>query len=126
MHGRGGFIGSPDRRGDALLQVVPHELLADAPQRFMHGGDLNEHIGAIPILLNHFLEAANLTLDAPKPGEVALLCLRIYAVSFTRRRGSLLHGLKRRNRRLFPTTLTELSAMAALATIGLSVIPNAG
>ena len=32
----------------------------------------------------------------------------------------------RANRRLFPTTLTELNAIAALARIGLSRMPKAG
>jgi hypothetical protein len=34
--------------------------------------------------------------------------------------------VKALRRRLFPTTLTELTAMAALARMGLSEIPNAG
>jgi hypothetical protein len=50
-----------------MLQVIPKQASARGPQRFLHRGHLDEHIGAVPFLLDHLLETPHLTLDAAEP-----------------------------------------------------------
>ena len=109
---------------------------------------MRDDVRAIPVLLHHAMQTANLTFDAAQALQIGGLNIRIHTHRFaailgnfaTAGRGGrqllflvfywrLSHAqvnLNPRNRRLFPTTLTELKAIAALARMGLSSIPNAG
>src|SRR5438309_4626383 len=106
----------------------------------MNRRDLRQDIGAVAVLLDHLLQAAHLAFDAAQAMKVAGLGFRIDAERFTTlavvgaaaasnhlfqlfaRFDCLGHwssrynqaGVKRRSRRLLPTTLTELNAIAAL------------
>jgi len=101
----------------------------------MNRRNLGHHVGAVAVVVDHLLQTANLAFDASKALEIPRLYFRIDTDRFSRavclagafcvRTGSL-HGFHPRNRRLFVTTLTELSAIAALAITGLSKIPRLG
>ena len=54
-----------------MLEVIAHEFAANGPQRFVRGRDLRQDIGAVAIVLDHFLQAADLPFDPPEPLEVA-------------------------------------------------------
>ena len=146
----------PDRAGRAVFQVVPHQLTADAAERFVDRGDLREDVSAVSILFDHLLKTAQLTLDAAQALQVSRLHFRIDSDGFPRRRRCVSNGASafgsafcrlyrfaalgsrrhlissaqarraRRSRKLFVTTLTELIAIAALAMIGLSIKPVTG
>ena len=60
-----------------MAQMVAHQFSSDRSQRFVHRGDLRHHVGAISILLDHFLQPADLAFDPPQPFQVARLDLRI-------------------------------------------------
>jgi hypothetical protein len=101
-----------------VLQVIAEQLPADAAQRLLHRRDLRDDIGAVAILFHHFLQAAYLAFDTPQAPQVRDLEVRIDGNGF--------HILAPLNRKLLVTTLTELKAIAALARIGLSRMPNQG
>ena len=132
VHGIRFDSASPDRPRRTVLQVVPHQLAAHAAERFVNRGDLGEDVGAVSILLHHFLKTANLPLDAAQTIQVSRLDFRIDADCFgaLRSRAHLISSGQarraRRSRKLFVTTLTELRAIAALAMIGLSISPVTG
>src|SRR5690606_11794681 len=145
-----------DRCRCAVLQVVAHQLAAHAAQRLVHRRDLRHDVRAVAVLLHHALEPADLPLDAAQPLQIAVLDARVHrdgapAALVSARgvsRAAAAHGDRRarvvvrvhvlfhhallgcsrarRSRRLLPTTLTELNAIAALASTGLSSTPNAG
>lgn len=91
----------------------------------MGRGDLSHHVGTVAILLDHFLEASDLTFDSTEALEVAGLDFGIDIVSLSApdvlaaSAGQLVHR-NLRNRSELVTTLTELKAIAALAITGLS------
>ena len=146
----------PDSAGRAVFQVVPHQLTADAAERFVDRGDLGENVGAVSILFDHLLKTAQLPLDATQALQVSRLHFRIDSDGFPHRRRCVSNGASafgsrfsrlytfaalgsrrhlissgqarraRRSRKLFVTTLTELIAIAALAMIGLSIRPVTG
>lgn len=71
-HGFGfGFLAAAQRFCGAVMEVIAHEISRDASQSFLDAGDLRDDIGAVAILFNHFLEAANLAFDAPQALEVS-------------------------------------------------------
>ena len=119
-----------------MLQVVAQQLPADAAQRLLHRCDLRDDLRAVAILFDHLLQAADLALDAAQPLEVRVLDFGVDRFRVPARRSlggggclcaSVAHDrLTPLRRRLFETTLTELNAIAALARIGLSRMPNAG
>jgi len=47
--------------------MILHQTTADSPERFLHGGDLDQDIGTVTIFLNHPLQPAHLTLNPAKP-----------------------------------------------------------
>lgn len=53
-----------ERLGSAMREVIAHERPAHGPERLLHGGNLNHNVGAVPVVLDHFLNTANLTFDA--------------------------------------------------------------
>src|SRR5205085_110648 len=110
--------------GRAVLEVIPQQLPPDAAQRLLHRRDLRDHVRAVAVLFHHLLQAAHLALDAAQPLQVGVLDGRFNTLRMC---AMWLHdNCAPRRRRLFETTLTELKAIAALARIGLSRMPNAG
>src|SRR5690606_15384217 len=148
------FLARADRGRGAVLQVVAHQLAAHAAQRLVHRRDLRHDVRAVAVFLDHALEPADLPLDAAQALQVAVLDVRVHrdrspAALVSARDGSraaAAHGDRgirlvvrvlfhhalpgcsraRRSRKLLLTTLTELNAIAALASTGLSSTPNAG
>src|SRR5256885_9173335 len=55
------------------MQVVLHQVAGDTPQRFLDGSNLGNDVGAIAVLLDHFLQAAHLALDAAEAVLIGLL-----------------------------------------------------
>src|SRR4029453_11962648 len=94
--------------------------------------DLGEDLDAVRVLLDHALEAANLTFDALQPLEVVVLVYRVtthygvppFVVDVRTGGVARCRGGNRRNRRLFDTTNRLEHAIAAAAINGLSN-PNA-
>ena len=72
-----GAAARPDRLGHAVLRVVGEELKRNALERRPGRVDLGEDVDAVPVLLNHLLNPAHLTLDAPKPRLDSLLILGV-------------------------------------------------
>ena len=60
-----------------MLQVIAQQLPPDPAQRFLDRRDLRDDVGAVAILLHHFLQAADLSLDAAQPLHVRVLDRRI-------------------------------------------------
>ena len=60
----GGPFGVGTGTGDAVLEVLVEKMQPDALQRLGGRGDLGEHVDAIGVVLDHALQAADLTLDA--------------------------------------------------------------
>jgi hypothetical protein len=57
--------------------VIAQQFAADGAESLLHGGKLDEDVGAVPLTVDHPLQAAHLTLDAPQPIEVARLDIGI-------------------------------------------------
>src|ERR1700681_3616159 len=133
-----------------MAEMVPHQLAPDAAQCLLHRRYLREDIRAVAVLIHHFLQSANLSLDAPESRQVARFYFGIDPECLSRpnrrfaTRAPALCSINRvglctlhirlhlnswtsqtsrtwRNLRLLVTTLTELRAIAALAIIGLSI-----
>src|SRR3954470_7053138 len=122
-----------DRSRRAVLEVVAQQLAAHSAQRFLNRRDLGENVRAVAVVVDHLLESADLAFDAPQTREVFGFDLRIDSYRRSSRLRFVSHGGSSsqdrravRRRRLLVTTLTELSAIAALAMIGLSVSPVNG
>ena len=67
----------PNRRRDAVTQMIAHELTTRRSQRLMHRCNLRQDIGAIAIPFYHALQASHLTFDPAQTLEVAFLYGRI-------------------------------------------------
>src|SRR5256885_6949326 len=113
--------------------MIAQELAAHAAERLLHGRDLHEDVRAVALLLDHLLQPAHLSFDATEALLISFLDLRIDRHRFPRTAAAgrcyvFAHDAprNRRNRKLFETTLTELSAIAALASTGLSNKPKRG
>lgn len=126
--------------------MVVEECFGGRAQGFLDAGDLGQNVGAVPFVLCHTLEATNLSLDSPETVKNRPLDLRIHShrmSSFAgyrttrtggrcglRRFGGFDHSafpyVARRRRRLLVTTLTELTAIAVAAIVGVRRIPNTG
>jgi len=78
--------------------VVSKQRLTDSAQGFLYRRDLDQDIGAIPVLLHHLLQPSDLPFDAPQPPQVRCFDLRIYS-----------HGLARRRNRAGATGDTSFS-----------------
>jgi hypothetical protein len=127
----------PDGIAGAMSQVMAEQLPADAAQRLLHGRHLGDDVGTIPILVHHALQPSHLALDALQAPDIAGASRSVGVA--TARLGGGSRGSRslrqsalpfrahaRLSRKLLDTTLTELSAMAALAMTGLSRMPKAG
>src|SRR5579864_6962803 len=66
-----------DRLGHTVLGVVGEQLEGDALECCPRRVDLGQDVDAIPILLNHLLDASHLTLDAPESRFDLLLVLGV-------------------------------------------------
>ncbi len=53
----------------AGIEMIFHHEIFDAVKRSNYGARLREYINTIPVILQHFLDPANLTLDSTQPGE---------------------------------------------------------
>ena len=65
-----------------MLEMVAHQVPRHTSERFLHRGDLGNDVGTIAVLLDHFLESADLAFDPAKPVLICLLDLRIDANRF--------------------------------------------
>jgi len=99
-----GGVGSARRcTGHAVLQVFVEQVHPDALQRLGDGGQLGEDVDAVGVVVDHPLQAANLSLDAPEAGEHLLFVVvvaggSVHAVTIP------LGGIwVQRGRRLVPT-----------------------
>jgi hypothetical protein len=112
-------IAGLDGVGDAMVQVIAQQNLADATQSLLDGGNLGEDVGAVAVLPDHALEAADLAFNPAQALDQGCLHFGVSVHELYLERNAA-------SRRLLVTTLTELSAMAALAKTGLSAMPKAG
>ena len=83
VHRFGLFRSSLDGRGRTMFQVVPHELSPHTTQRLLHGRDLRQDVGAVAILVDHFLQSTHLPFDASESLEIAIANVGIDADSFS-------------------------------------------
>jgi hypothetical protein len=51
--------------------MVSHQLATDGTKRFLDRRHLGEDVGAVAVLIHHFLQPANLPLDAAKSLQVS-------------------------------------------------------
>ncbi len=103
--------------------MIAQQLAPDAAQRFLSRRDLRDDLWAVAILFHHSLQPANLSLDSAQAAKIRRLDRRLDTMCVMWRACVLHDKVAPRRRRLLETTLTELSAMAALARIGLSSTP---
>src|SRR5215510_10874362 len=106
-----------------MLEMVAHQLVGNGSQGLVDRRNLCEDVCTITVILDHFLEAPHLALDASQAFQVALLEIGVDRNRTPRRHATAAHIRAPFNRRLLVTTLTELNAIAALASIGLSRMP---
>lgn len=78
------LIAAANCGGGAVLEMIAHEGPAHAAQRFLNGGDLDDDIGTIALFFDHFLETANLSLNATKTLQVGAFDIRIDGYSLAR------------------------------------------
>jgi hypothetical protein len=60
-----------------MVQVIAHQVAGDSAERFLDTGDLRDDVGAVAIVFDHLLQAANLAFDAAQALEVSGFQLRI-------------------------------------------------
>src|SRR5215212_11415539 len=106
-------IAGCQRVRDAVVHVVVEELEREALERRVHGGDLREDVDAVPVVVDHALDSADLAFDA-----VEALRQRRFVVTVLHRASRVLRNPRRRM--LLVTTKSDEKAIAAAATIGLS------
>ena len=51
----------------AVTQMILQQGAADGAQRFLHGRNLYENVGAVAIFFHEALQSAHLTFDAAQP-----------------------------------------------------------
>src|SRR5579863_469290 len=73
---RFGVVARAEGFGRAMAEVIFHEGAGDAAEGFLDGGDLGDDVGAVAILFDHLLEAADLAFDAAEAIEVGFFDLR--------------------------------------------------
>src|SRR5215813_7624783 len=72
-----GLVAAGDGVLDAMGHMVAQHLLLDAAERGAHRGDLRDDVDAVAVLVDHFRQAPNLTLD---PAESLLNgCLDVFS-----------------------------------------------
>jgi len=74
-------MGSPTLRtdglGGAVLQVVPEQKTGRGAQRLLHRGDLDDDVGAVALVLDHFFDPADLSFGLPQPNDGLFSDVRI-------------------------------------------------
>ncbi len=50
----------------AMVQVIAHQVSGYATEGFLDAGDLDDDVGAVAVVFDHFLKAADLAFDAAK------------------------------------------------------------
>ena len=78
VHGVRLLRGMLDGMRSAMAQMILKQPARYFPQRLMHGRNLYENVGAIPVFFNHSLKSSNLAFDSAKAVEIGGLDLRIY------------------------------------------------
>jgi hypothetical protein len=76
-------ISARDRVLDAMSDMITQHLFLDAAKRGADGRDLGHDIDAIPPLLHHFGEAADLAFDAVQPLEASCFRLLLHVLTYT-------------------------------------------
>src|SRR6185436_12790358 len=71
------LVAGGDRAGDAVVDVILEHLQADVLERRHRRADLREDVDAVPLLLDHLLDPAHLTLD---PAQPLADCVAVVAV----------------------------------------------
>lgn len=56
--------------GGAMIQMVAHERSAHTAESFLNRRDLDDDVGAVAFLFNHFLKSPNLAFNSPESFEV--------------------------------------------------------
>src|ERR1700756_1000780 len=54
------------------MKMILHEIAGHSAQRFLHGGDLHDDVGAVAVVRHHFLQAAHLSFDAAETLLIAV------------------------------------------------------
>ena len=62
-----GLVAARNRVLDAMRDVILQHFLLDAPERGADGRDLRHDIDAVPVLLHHAGEPADLTFNSRQP-----------------------------------------------------------
>jgi len=75
------FVAAHGFRG-AVVQMIAHQVSGDAAQGFLDAGDLGDDVGAVAVVFDHFLEAADLAFDAAQAVAIGFLELRIDTSGF--------------------------------------------
>src|SRR5215213_3679358 len=98
-------IARRQRVGDAVVDVFVQELEGEALERGVHGGDLREDVDAVPVVVHHPLDPADLSLDSMQPlRQDRLVVAVLHAAS--------LPLWNRLSRKLFVTTKSDETAIA--------------
>jgi hypothetical protein len=66
------FAAAESFRG-AMVQMIAHQISGHAAERFLDAGDLRDDVGTIAIVFDHFLQAADLALDAAEAVAIGFL-----------------------------------------------------
>jgi hypothetical protein len=102
VHGFGfRFFGAAEGLGGAVVQVVAHQVAGYAAKRFLDAGDLGDDVGAVAVVFDHFLQAANLAFDSAQAVAIGFFQLRMDGnglSGFARNRAGAIGGLGSRRR----------------------------
>lgn len=71
--GRSLGIAAADGLGGTVLEMILHQISGHAAQGFLHGGDLDDDVRAVAVILDHFLQAANLAFNSAEAFGVGFL-----------------------------------------------------
>src|SRR5687767_9242569 len=66
-----------DGLADAVLEVLVEQIERHRLQRPGRGGDLGEDVDAVVVVLDHPLQPAHLTLDAPQAPQMVVLVVAV-------------------------------------------------
>jgi hypothetical protein len=66
------FLTATEGLGGAMMQMISHQVSGYAAERFLDAGDLRDDVGAVAILFDHLLQAADLAFDSTETVAVGL------------------------------------------------------
>jgi hypothetical protein len=81
------FLAAVQGFRSAVMEMIAYEVSRDAAESFLNAGYLRDDVGTVAIVLDHFLEAADLAFDAAKAVAIGFLELGVDAHGFARFRG---------------------------------------